>query len=30
VSVLKNGTHPAIDIPILPGFSLALAEVFRK
>lgn len=30
VSVLENGTHPAITTPVLPGFSMALADVFRK
>lgn len=30
VAVMENGTHPSIRTPILPEFTLALADVFRK
>lgn len=30
VSVLENGTHPAITTAILPGLELPLAKVFRS
>jgi Uma2 family endonuclease len=29
VSVLENGTHPAIATPLLPGLELPLAKVFQ-
>ena len=29
VAVLENGTHPAIETTILPGFSGPLAAIFR-
>lgn len=29
IAVLENGTHPSITTPILPEFTLVLADVFR-
>ncbi len=30
VSVVENGTHPAISTPLLPGLELLLSRVFRQ
>ena len=30
VSVVENGTHPAISTPLLPGLELLLSRVFRR